>query len=556
MNRVQDVDLLALAPVLALATTMMLVLVVQAALPVAARGRRMLLDLVALGGVALGGSALVVQALQPAGTEVRRTFCTVAPERTQGASGQVFENITSACSYVMSPLTFGLQAAVLISAAVCLLLALDGPGAGGRLNRTEHHALLLAATTGALALAGARDLATLVVALETASLPVVGMVALRRDPDGAQAAMKLLLVAVTSFALLVLGVALLYAGTGTLHLEQMAAVTADPAGLGDRAPLVALGAAFAVAGIGYKVAALPFGLWAPDVYAGSPVPVAAFLSTVSKVAGLAGVALVLVVGLNGVVADWSPWLAVLVALTMTVGNLVAFVQRSAVRLLAWSTIAQAGWVLLPLVGLVPGGLVAAGAPLRATVVYLLAYTTATLVVFTVVVLVTRHHRSGADHLLEDYRGLARREPVAAAVLGLGLLSLAGLPPGVAGLVAKVAVIGPVVDAGLWWLAVLAALNVALGLAYYLRWVALLVARPVAAPSVDGAPQPGAEVSVDLAVDLAAEPRAAGAQVLTAQAAPAGLTWSVTWAEGLALGVSGSLLAAFSLVPQLMVSLAG
>ncbi len=552
MTGVQSVDSFALAPVLAVAAAMLAVLVLQAVLPAAARGRRLVLDLVALGGLAAGGAALAAQALQRGGFDVRRTFCAVSGEVVGGA-----DTITGACSFVMSPLTFGLQAAVLVSAAVCLLLALDGPGAGGRLNRTEHHALFLAAVTGALALAGARDLATLVVALETASLPVVGLVALRRDADGAQAAMKLLLVAVTSLGLLVLGVALLYAGTGSLHLEEIAVATADPARLGDRGPLVLLGAAFAVAGMGYKVAALPFGLWAPDVYAGSPVPVAAFLSTVSKIAGLAGVALVLLVGLRGVVDDWTPWLAVVAGLTMTVGNLVAFAQRSAVRLLAWSTIAQAGWVLLPLTGLVPGGRDPAGAPLRAAVIYLLAYATATLVVFTVVVLVTRHHRDGAAHVLEDYRGLARREPVAAALLGLGLLSLAGLPPGVAGLVAKIAVIGPVVDAGLWWLAVLAALNVALGLAYYLRWVALLVARPVASPASPDGTQPPTEVTVDLAVDLAARPRTAGSDVLTAEpdlvVVP---TWTVTWAEGLALGVSGALLAAFSLVPQLMVALAG
>ncbi len=208
--------------------------------------------------------------------------------------------------------------------------------------------------------------------------------------------MKLLLVAVTSLGLLVLGIALLYAGTGTLHLEEMAVATADPRGSGGPSRAGGLWVRSSPsAGMGYKVAALPFGLWAPDVYAGSPVPVAAFLSTVSKIAGLSGVALVLLVGLRGVVDDWTPWLAVLVVVTMTVGNLVAFAQRSAVRLLAWSTIAQAGWVLLPLTGLVPGGRDPAGAPLSAAVVYLLAYATATLVVFAVVVLVTRHHRDGA-----------------------------------------------------------------------------------------------------------------------------------------------------------------
>ena len=210
---------------------------------------------------------------------------------------------------------------VLLTAVMALLLALDGPGASGRSTRAEHHALLLAAVTGALALAGARDLATLVVALETASLPVVGLVALRRDADGAQAAMKLLLVAVASLGLLLLGVALIYAGTGSLHLSVIAAATADGG-----SPVVVLGTVLAVAGIGYKVAALPFGLWVPDVYAGSPVPVAAFLSTTSKVAGLAAAAILLVIGLPGDSASWQPWFAVLVVATMTIGNLVALAR--------------------------------------------------------------------------------------------------------------------------------------------------------------------------------------------------------------------------------------
>lgn len=482
---VQAVDVVATAPVLAAAFAVLGVLVVQAVVP----GRRLVLDVVALGGLALSAVALVVLA---AGDLPRATFC------AQVADG------ADLCSFVADPVTVGLQLVVLLTAAVALLLALDGPAAAGRTTRAEHHALLLAAVTGALALAGSRDLLTLVVALETASLPVVGMVGLRRDADGAQAATKLLLVAVTSLGLLLLGVALLYAGTGSVHLTAIAEATA-----GGGSPVVVLGTVLAVAGIGYKVAALPFGLWVPDVYAGSPVPVAAFLSTTSKVAGLAAAAVLLVVGLPGDSASWQPWFAVLVVATMTVGNLVALAQTGAVRLLAWSTVAQAGWVLLPLLG--TGD---AETRIGSAAVYLLAYGTASAVAFTVVVLVTRHHAAGAGHLLEDHRGLARREPVAALLLGLALLSLAGLPPGVAGLVAKAAALRPVVDDGLWWVAVAAALNVALGLAYYLRWTALLVARPDA-----GEPPP---------------------------------TWHVRPAEGAALGLGGVLLVAFSLVPGLMV----
>ncbi|MFZ5871751.1 MAG: proton-conducting transporter membrane subunit, partial [Actinomycetota bacterium] len=226
---------------------------------------------------------------------------------------------------------------------VVLLLALDGPGARARV---EHHALLLAAVAGAVALAAARDLASLVIALETASLPVVALIALRRDARGAEAALKLLLVAVASLGVLLLGVALVYAGAGTLHLAGLSLLDPD----GARRALLLLGLALVVAGAAFKLSAMPFGWWTPDVYAGSPPPVAAFLSTVSKAAATAFVVVVLVVGAPLLVADWTTLVAVLALTTMTVGNLVALRQRVAVRLLAWSTVAQAGWVLLPLAG--------------------------------------------------------------------------------------------------------------------------------------------------------------------------------------------------------------
>jgi NADH-quinone oxidoreductase subunit N len=172
---------------------------------------------------------------------------------------------------------------------------------------------------------------------------------------------------------------------------------------------------------------------------------------------------------------------VLAVLTMTVGNLVALRQRVAVRLLAWSTVAQAGWVLVPLAAAADGSADTIRDALSASAGYLLAYVVASLAAFTVVVLLARHHPAGEEHTLDAYRGLARSEPVASAVLGLALACLAGLPPGVMGLVAKVIAVRPLVDSGAWVIAVIAAVNVAIGLAYYLRWAGLLVARPEGAP---------------------------------------------------------------------------
>jgi NADH-quinone oxidoreductase subunit N len=456
---VQSVDWLAVGPVLGPAVAALLVLVLDAVLGSTSVLARRLLD-----GAALAGLVTGLVLLLPLQGEVRETFC-AAPSR---------------CSYVVSSLTLTLQLVVLGAAAVCLLLAM---GVRERTARTESHVLLLAATAGACTLAAARDYATLAVALETASLPVVALVALRRDSRGAEAALKLLLASVVSFALLALGVALVYASTGSLHLG--APVSGE---LGDLRAVHGVGLALLVAGAAFKLSLVPFHLWTPDTYAGAPLPVAAFLSTVSKVAGLTAVVLVLAVGAPERALDWAPLVGALGALTMTVGNLVALRQQTAVRLLAWSTIAQAGWVLLPLTGAVSEGKLTA--VVAASLGYLLAYVVASLAVFGVVVRVAERHPDGARHGLDAYAGLWRRRPALSLVLGFGLLCLAGLPPGVMGVVAKVVALVPVVGVRAWGLVAVAVVNVVIGVAVYLRWAARLVATSDITPDApDGALTP-------------------------------------------------------------------
>jgi NADH-quinone oxidoreductase subunit N len=502
LTGVQALDWVAIAPVAAPLAAALAVLLVDALVPSGPGGP----------GAAVrpwlrrGHDVVARAGLGAAGVAVARLAADGADRATACIPGGGLD--LSSCSFVVSPLTLALQAVTIGAAVLCLLLTLDGPGAR---DRVPHHVLLLAAVAGTTALAGGRDLATLVVAFETATLPAVGLVALRRDPQGAQGAVTFLLTALASLGLLLLGSALLLAATGSAHLDRIATALGEP-GLPPPVKAVAvLGVLLAVAGIAFKLSAVPFHLWTPDTYAGAPLPIAAFLSAVSKAAGAAAVVVLLTVGVLPVAGSWAPVVGLLAAVTVTVGNLVALRERLAVRLLAWSTVAQAGWVILPLAGAGQGGPAQAQAAAAASVGYLAAYTAATLAVFAVVVVFARHHPAGEEHTVEAYRGLARREPVAAVVLAFGLACLAGLPPGIVGLVAKVLAVRPVVDAGAWPLALVAAANVALGLVYYLRWAALLFVAPVA------------EVP----------------------------TWRVRAAEGLALGAAGAACLALSVWPQIV-----
>ena len=496
MSSVPSADWVALAPVAIPVVAMLLVLVLE--VPLAKGALRRVADLVVLVALLGAGYAVLWLALND---NNRHTLCV-------GGS----DTVLPSCSFVVSPLTLTLQAIVVVGAIGCVLLTLDGPAA---VDRAPHHALVLAAVAGALALAGARDLPTLVVAFETASLPAIGLVALRRDAEGAQAGFTFLITALASLGMLVLGVSLIYFATGQMHFDRIAVVLspAMSSHLDSKVALVAgLGTVLALSGILFKMSAVPFHLWTPDTYAGAPMPIAAFLAVVSKAAGLAALVVLLGVGLAPMVSTWGPVIAVIAVFTVTIGNLVALRQTVAIRLLAWSTVAQAGWVLLPLGA--ARGLATTRQAVSSSVAYLVAYAVASLVVFTVVVLVARHHPAGEEHTLDAYRGLGRREPVAAAAMGLGLASLAGLPPGIMGLVAKVLVVRPLV-AGQWWLlAAVAAVNVALGLVYYLRWGALLVA-----PSTGEVP-----------------------------------TWKVRPAEGIVLGGAVALTIAVSVYPQMLAGL--
>lgn len=440
-------NLMAMWPVLAPALAAVVVLVVDVLTP---RARSAHLWVVMAGLV--GGAGSTIPGLRGGPASSQQALC--LPE--------------GMCLYEAGSLTSGLQLLALVTSVVVVVLAWSDwvVGSGGR--TAVLAALLLGATAGVVAVPAAGDLGSLIVAIELATLPSVALVALEhraarigRAVDGAVA---LLTTSLVSFALLVLGAALWTLATGTAVLSAQATQEAATSGAGG--VVLALAAVALVSGLAFKLSAVPFHAWTPMTYRGAALPVTVYLATTSKVAALGGI-IVVVGALAGASQTSLLAVAVLAALSMTVGNAVALRQDDLIALLAWSTVAQAGWVLLPLATLSTRATRAAGG-------YLAVYAVATLLVFVVVIAIAG--RRGVR--LSDHEGLLHDQPLLALPLGFGLLTLAGLPPAVVGLFAKIVVIRPVAGEGVWWLAVVAALNVALGIAVYLRWISVVARRPV------------------------------------------------------------------------------
>ncbi len=463
---VQSIDYAAIAPVLVVALTGLLAMFVDLIAP----ARRL-----AVTWVSALGLAGALATLLPLRGDDRATFCT-PPTGWFGAPPP------DRCSFVVDEFTLVLQL-VMIGGALAVVLMSARTVVTEALPAGEYHALLLFSVSGAVTLAAARDLVTLVIALEVVSLPAFALVGLRRD-DGrsSESALKFFLVSVVSTAVMLYGITLVYGVTGEVHLREIAAKLAGERG--DTAPAVAVGILLTLAGFAFKISAVPFHGWVPDTYVGAPVPIAAYLSVVSKAAGFAGMILVVALAFGPYADVWAPVLAVLAAASMTVGNLVALRQRHAVRLLAWSSVAQAGFILVPLGVVARGGEhgIEVGAALGASVAYLAIYAVMNLGAFACVAILAE---DTPGNRLSDYRGAGRRRPVVAGSLAFFLVCLAGLPPGLVGLFAKVTVFRAVVDAGYGWLAVIMAVNVVIALYYYLTWAALLfTAPPLAVPAGD------------------------------------------------------------------------
>ena len=316
-----------------------------------------------------------------------------------------------------------------------------------------YSALLLSATLGMMVLVSSKELITLYVGLETSAVSLFGMSAIaKRDELSLEAGIKYVILGTLSSGILLYGLSLIYAATGTTYLESIRGALS---GRGLQ-PLSVLGIVLILLGTGFKISMVPLHVWTPDVYEGAPTPVSAFISIASKSAGfIFAVRLFL-----GAFADfktlWGPLLIAAAVLTMTVGNFVAIPQKNVKRLLAYSTISQAGYILVGFVG-------APAAGMSAVVFYLLVYTLTNLAAFAVVIAFSEI--VGSDQL-EDYSGLARRQPLLGLAFALALLSLAGIPP-LGGFVGKIFLFSAAMQEGYLWLVIVAALNSVVSLYYYL-----------------------------------------------------------------------------------------
>ena len=520
---IQSVDWVAVAPPLIAAIAALGILVADLFLP--ARRKQL------LGWATITALVLALLALLPLRGGNRATFCLKTVAATTDNAD---------CSYVADHFALVFQLIAFGGALLTALLSMHTVDEH-RLPVGEYWFLLLSSAAGAALLPASRDLATLVIALEVVSLPAFALVGLRRDRLGGEGALKFFLSSVTATAVMLLGISFVYAAGGSIHLSALAdGLEHAPAQLQH---LAQAGAALTLVGFAFKAAAVPFHFWLPDTYTGAPVPIAAYLSVVSKVAGIVGIALVTFIALRPYGHLWGPLLAVLAAATMTVGNVAALRQRpdaprGAVRLLAWSSIGQAGYLLVPLAA---AGHQRGGNPLGATAAYALVYAVVNLGAFAVVAVVGR---GAAENRLDDYRGLFARRPAAALSLAFALLCLAGLPPGVVGVFAKVIVFRAAVDAGLGWLAVVMAVNVVVALYYYLVWTAKLFTP---APAFAPAPASAAASDVEAAPQSPSPARLPVAQSPEPRL-PAPLTAAV------ALTAVGAVV--LSLSPELVLQVAG
>ncbi len=328
----------------------------------------------------------------------------------------------------------------------------------------DYYALISFAIAGMIVMASATDLIVIFLGLEVMSISVYVLAgAWRTQPRSNEAAMKYFLLGAFATGFLLYGIALIYGATGAFRLDQIAA--ALPGGEAHR--MLIAGVAMLIVAFGFKVAAVPFHMWTPDVYEGAPTTVTALMAVAVKAAGFAAFVRVFLHGLAGIHAEWSVLLWVMAALTMTVGNVLALAQQSVKRMLAYSSIAHAGYVLVALIAAGANGGTAA-------LFYLLVYSFMTLGAFGVVAAIGE--AGEPNESLDDYAGLGFRRPLLGVTMTIFMLSLTGIPP-LAGFAGKLYVFTAAVREGYYVLAVIGVLNSAISAAYYVRVLIAMYLTP-------------------------------------------------------------------------------
>jgi NADH-quinone oxidoreductase subunit N len=363
-------------------------------------------------------------------------------------------------SYVRDPMSDVLKVFILIVSLFAFVYAKDYLRDRGMLAG-EYYVLGLFAVLGMMVMVSANSLLTLYLGLELLALCLYAMVAFERDSKGgAEAAMKYFVLGALGSGMLLYGMSMIYGATQSLELGLIAAAAAEK-GMDDK--VLVFGLVFLIIGVGFKFGAVPFHMWVPDVYEGAPNPVALFLGSAPKIAAFALAIRLLADGLADLHVHWQGMLMILAVLSMAVGNVIAIAQSNVKRMLAYSTISHVGFIFLGLIG---GGADGYSAAMFYAVVYAFMAAGA----FGMLVMLSR---AGFEaERLDDLKGLNDRDSWYAAMMALIMFSMAGVPPTV-GFMAKLVVLAAVVDAGLWWLAVIAVFFSIIGAFYYLRVIKLM-----------------------------------------------------------------------------------
>jgi NADH-quinone oxidoreductase subunit N len=385
--------------------------------------------------------------------------------------------------YVADELGFALKLAGFAVVAVALLYS-RAYLINRNILRGEYYVLALTALLGIFVLVSANSLLTVSLGVELLALSVYAMVAFDRDSGvAAESAMKYFVLGAIASGALLYGMSLIYGLTGTLELSQIAVRLSSPSSLG-----VVMGVVFIVVAVAFKLGAVPFHMWLPDVYEGAPTSVTLFIGTVPKIAYFALAFRLLAQGLAGMTPDWTQMLAVLAVLTLVVGNVVALVQTNLKRMLAYSTIANVGFIILGFVAGTADGYAAA-------LFYTLVYVLVALGSFGVILLLSR--RGFEADRLDDYKGLWQRDPLLALAMMLLMFSTAGVPP-LVGFWAKLRIFQALWETHHLWLVVIAAAMSVVGAFYYLRIIILMYFyEPVTQPP----PAAGTALGVRLALGL-------------------------------------------------------